>query len=275
MDDEIRPAPAPAKYPIPRWTNYLLWAIVALTVIFGALIAVTPLPLYRFAGHCFEAAAALICMAMCAYAYLRWSHRRIILLLAAFAFGEYALATIFWYLFSLLPVTGNLGRPFVFTTVAELSFLGFMVFFIAAFQIEQEKEPTHPLLPWLFLALFFAIPLIVIGEYGFTLRTVMLLVRFLVVEQLIMVTIGHGFFRYPLLWTGICVRCLAAMLYGLRETLLVYYTSWTIPLPGAGAAISVYDLASLIGPLIIASFALIVLGLFDYVALREMTGSPA
>lgn len=73
MDDDPRPAPAPAKSQIPMWAKYLLWAIVALTVIFGALIAVTPLALYRFAGHCFEAAAALICMAMCAYAYLRLS----------------------------------------------------------------------------------------------------------------------------------------------------------------------------------------------------------
>ena len=275
MDDEARLAPAPAGSRIPAWARYLLWAIVALTVIFGALIAVTPLLLYRLVGHCFEAGAALICMGMCAYAYLRWSRRRIILLLAAFAFGEYALATIFWYLFSLLPVTENLGRPFVFTTVAELSFLGFMVFFIAAFQIEQEKEPAHPLFPWLLLALFLAIPLMVIGEYGISLRTVMLLVRFLVVEQLIVVTIGHGFFRYPLLWAGICIRCLAAMLYGLRETLFIYYTSWIIPLPGAGSAISVYDLSSLIGPLIIASFALIVLGLFDYTASRDTAGTQS
>jgi hypothetical protein len=115
----------------------------------------------------------------------------------------------------------------------------------------------------------------VIGEYGISLRTVMLLVRFLVVEQLIVVTIGHGFFRYPLLWAGICIRCLAAMLYGLRETLFIYYTSWIIPLPGAGSAISVYDLSSLIGPLIIASFALIVLGLFDYTASRDTAGTQS
>jgi hypothetical protein len=249
----------------------LLWGIVVTCIIFGALIIVVPLPLYRLLGHCIEAAAALFCMGLCLYAYRHWSGH-IILLLAAFAFGEYALATIFWYLFSLLPLTSNLGRPFVFTSVAELSFLGFMLFFIAAFQIEGKKEPHNALYPWLFLVLFLAVPLIVIGEYGVTVRTIMLLVRFIIIEQLIMVTISHGFFRYPLLWAGICVRCLAAMLYGLRETLLLYYPSLTLPLPWAGTTISVYDLFSLIGPLIVASFALIVLGLLDYVALQEENG---
>ncbi|HVP97580.1 hypothetical protein [Methanoregula sp.] len=275
MDGSVSPplvAAEPARH-LPA--RYLLWGLVALCILFGALVVVIPLPLYRLAGHCLEATAALICMVICLYAYRCWSGR-IILLLAAFAFGEYALATIFWYLFSLLPLTGSLGRPFVYTSVAELSFLGFMLFFIAAFQIEGKKEPGNAAYPWLFLVLFLAMPLLVIGEYGITLRTVMLLVRFLIVEQLVVVTIRYGFFRYPLLWAGICIRCLAAMLYGLRETLLINYPSWTLPLLyPSGGAISVYDLFSIVGPLIVVSFALIVLGLLDYIGEGDRAGQAA
>jgi len=254
--------------------RFLMWGLIVLSVLFGALVVVIPLPLYRLAGHCLEAAAALLCMGLCLYAYRRWSGH-IVLLLAAFAFGEYALATVFWYLFSLLPVTGSLGRPFVYTSVAELSFLGFMLFFIAAFQIEGKKEEIPALYSWLFLVLFLAAPLLVIGEYGVTLRTAMLLVRFLIVEQLVVVTIRYGFFRYPLLWTGICIRCLAAMLYGLRETILIYYPSLTLPLSPSGSEISAYDFFSIIGPLIVISFALIVLGLLDYCAACDRTGETA
>jgi hypothetical protein len=257
-----------------RPARYLLWGLVALCAVFMVLIVVLPLPLYRLAGHCLEAGVAISCMVLCLYAYRYWLGR-IILLLAAFVFGEYALATVFWYLFSLLPLTENLGRPFVYTSVAELSFLGFMIFFIAAFQIEGKKEQGHALFPWLLLVLFVVVPLTVIAGYGLTVRTAMLLVRFLIVEQLIAVTIAYGFFRYPLLWAGICIRCLAAMLYGLRETILVYYPTLSL-LPnvsGSTAAVSLYDLLSIVGPLIAASFALITLGLLDYVAAREHNGA--
>ena len=257
-----------------RTARYLLWGLVVACAVFMILVVVLPLPLYRLAGHCLEAGVALACMILCVYAY-RCRPGRIILLLAAFAFGEYALATIFWYLFSLLPLTGNLGRPFVYTSVAELSFLGFMLFFIAAFQIEGKKERRHTLFPWLLLALFLIVPLMVIAEYGLTVRTVMLLVRFLIVEQLIAVTIAYGFFRYPLLWAGICIRGLAAMLYGLRETILVFYPSLSLfpDIAGSGAAVPLYDLLSIVGPLIAASFALITLGILDYAAAREQDGT--
>ena len=271
-----RPCPkeATVKPERRRSAGYFLWGLVAICAAFMVLIVVLPLPLYRLAGHCLEAGVALACMVLCLYAY-RYRSRRIVMLLAAFAFGEYALATIFWYLFSLLPLTENLGRPFVYTSVAELSFLGFMIFFIAAFQIEGKKEQGHALFPWLLLILFLVVPLMVIAEYGITVRTVMLLIRFLVVEQLIAVTISYGFFRRPLLWAGICIRCLAAMLYGLRETILLYYPSLSLlpGIPGSGAAVSLYDLLSIVGPLIAASFALITLGLLDYVSAQEQDGA--
>ncbi len=274
MNDDSDPVrPAPATH-LPGAVKYLLRGIFVLSVIFAALIVVIPLPLYRLIGNSFEAGAAFVCMCICLYVYRHWSGR-VILLLAAFAFGEYGLATIFWYLYTLLPLTASLGRPFVFTTVAELSFLGFMLFFIAGFQIEGKKEPVPAVYSWLLFALFLIIPLIMIDAYGITLRTVMLLVQFVVAGQLIIVTISHGFFRYPLLWAGICAQCMFSMLYGLRETLFLYYPSWTITLPLAEKTFSLYDLSSIVGPIIIASIALLTLGLLDYLVQQKTTAQPA
>ena len=267
----VRPAPAPCQ---PGAVKYLLWGTFVLSVIFAALIVVIPLPLYRLIGNSFEAGAAFVCMCVCLYAYRHWSGR-VILLLAAFAFGEYGLATIFWYLYTLLPLTSSLGRPFVFTTVAELSFLGFMLFFIAGFQIEGKKEPVPAVYTWLLFLLFLIIPLLMIGSYGITPRTVMLLVQFVVAGQLIVVTISCGFFRYPLLWAGTCAQCVFSMLYGLRETLFLYYPSWTVALPPAGTAFPVYDLLSIVGPIAIASMALLTLGLLDYLVKQGINTQPA
>jgi hypothetical protein len=259
----------PEEYPAA--VTYGLWGIVAFSFAYAALITVIPLPLYRLFGNTFAAIAAIACMGICLYAYRFWSGR-IILVLAAFAFGEYALATAFWYLFTLVPLTSNLARPFVFTSVAELAFFGFMLFFIAGFQIEREKESFPFRYRILFILVFLAVPLIVIAKYGIVIRTGLLFVQFMVVAALLLTTIGHGFFRYPLLWAGICLRCIVSMLYGLRETLFLYYPAWNVTIPLQGSTISVYNLASIVGPLIIASIALITLGLLVYI--REAAKSP-
>jgi hypothetical protein len=259
-----------------RPVTYFLWGIVAFSAVYIALIAVIPLPLYRLFGNTFEAVAALVCMGICLYAYRFWSGR-IILVLAAFAFGEYALATVFWYLFTLLPLTADLGRPFAFTSVAELAFFGFMLFFIAGFQIEREREPFPVTYSILLLVLFLLVPLMIIIKYGLVVRTALLLVNFIVVAVLIIVTISHGFFRYPLIWAGICLRSLVSMLYGLRETLFLYYPSWNVTIPVQGTTFSLYELASVVGPLIIMSIALITLGLLSYIRDPEnnLRQSPA
>ncbi|MFA7694365.1 MAG: hypothetical protein WCX63_02405 [Methanoregula sp.] len=259
---------------LPGTVRYFLWGIVVFSVIFAVLIVAIPLPLYRLIGNSMEAATAFFCMGVCLYAYRFWSGR-VILLLAAFAFGEYGLATILWYLSSLIPLSTLLGRQFVFTSVAELSFFGFMLFFIAGFQIEGKKEPVSPVFSGLQLVLFLIIPLIMIATYGLTIRTAMLLIQYIIAEQLIAVTISHGFFRYPLLWAGVCARCLFSILYGLRETLFLYYPSWTITLPVAEKVLSVYDLLSIVGPVMIASIALLTLGLLDYIAKQGTPVQPA
>ena len=251
--------------------TYWLWGLFFFSLVFAALIVVTPLSLYRLIGNSYEAAAAVLCMGICLYAYHAWPNR-VILLLAAFAFGEYAISTIFWYLVTLLPLHTAFGRPFVFTTVAELAFFGFMLFFIAGFQIERKKEQFPLLYQCLILLLFLAIPFMVTVKYGFSVRNTLLFIQFLVDGVFIIVAITRGFYRFPVLWVGICLRCVVSMLYGLRETLFLYYPSWQTPIPVMGSSFAVYDLMSIAGPLLIASIALLTIGLLEYISASAPQG---
>ena len=243
------------------WAVPLLWLAVFLSVLFAALIFVIPLDEYRLIGHIFEAVVSLFCMACCLYLYRSVSDR-LLLLLAAFAFFSYALTTTFWYLY-----TVALGRMFVFTTVAEFGFLCFFFFFIAAISIEFPDRGMRSSTTVLILLIFLAVPLVVGFKGGVAqpVHFLLVIVRFLVIGLLIMTAVRHGIHHYPLLWAGICLRCLASMLYGIRETLFVVYPVPLFPLTGFTMPLSVYDFLSIVGPMIICSYALIQIGLFSYI----------
>jgi hypothetical protein len=244
-----------------RWAVPLLWLIILLSLAFAALIFVIPLDAYRLIGHLFEAVAALFCMACCLYLH-RTVADRLLLLLAAFAFFSYALSTMFWYLY-----TVALGRLFVFTTVAEFGFLCFFFFFIAAISIEFPDRGMKLSSSALLLLLFLSIPLaagVVTGDNQ-PVHLALIMIRFLVIGLLVVTAIRHGIHTYTLLWAGLCLRCLASMLYGVRETIFTIYPVPLFPGTSFTPALNVYDFLSMVGPMIICSFALIQIGLFSYI----------
>jgi hypothetical protein len=253
-----------------RWAVPLLWITVFLSVLFAVLIFVIPLDEYRLLGHIFEAVVALFCMACCLYLYCSVSDR-LLLLLAAFAFFSYALSTTFWYLY-----TVALGRMFVFTTVAEFGFLCFFFFFIAAISIEFPDRGMQSSTTVLLLLLFLAVPLVagIAGGIAQPVHFLLVIVRFLVIGLLITTAVRHGIHHYPLLWAGICLRCLASMLYGIRETLFVVYPVPLFPSTGFTAPLTVYDFLSIVGPMIICSYALIQIGLFSYITSNRDPTAP-
>ena len=256
----------------PRGIVIFFRALALLAVLFGALIFVTPLGYYQLIGNCFEAFVAAACLAASLYAYLNWS-RRESLLLAAFAFGGYALSTGFWYLFTVPP---ELGRGLVFVSVAELGILGFFLLFIAIITIEFPGDKIPVSRSLLLVAVFLAVPLLVIWGAGYRdlLRLVVLAVQFLVAEQLFEVSVRHRVYRYKLLWAGICLWCLTGgMLYGIRET---YFSAYDAPLFDKTVftqSLTVNQFLSIIGPMAIISFTLIQLGLFRYILERRESGS--
>lgn len=249
-----------------RWAVPLLWIIVLASAFFSALIFFVPLAQYQLIGHIFEATAALFCMGCCLYLY-RSGSCRLILLLAAFAFFSYALSTTFWYLYAVA-----VGRMFVFPTVAEFGFLCFFFFFIAAFSIEFPDRGMSASTTVVLLLPFLAIP-VVIGAAGGIAQPVhfaLVALRFLIIGLLVITAIRHGVHCYPFLWAGICLRCFASMLYGVRETIFTVYTVPLFPGTPLTQSLTVNDFLSLVGPLNICSFALIQIGLFSYIASTGM-----
>ena len=261
METELGTMDSTAECRFSRWVIPLLWLTVFLSVSFAALVFVIPLDGYRLLGHIFEASVSLFCMACCLYLY-RTVADRLLLLLAAFAFFSYALSTTFWYLY-----TVALGRMFVFTTVAEFGFLCFFFFFIAAISIEFPDRGMRSSTTVFLLLIFLAVPLAVGFEGGITqpVHFLLVILRFLIIGLLITTAVRHGVHHYTLLWAGICLRCLASMLYGIRETLFVVYPVPLFPATGFTMPLSVYDFLSIVGPMIICSYALILIGLFSYI----------
>jgi hypothetical protein len=232
-----------------------------MSIIYAVLIFFIPLCKYRLYGHVLEASAALICMGCCLYAYLRWSHR-VIMVLAAFAFGGYALSTIFWYSHSLL-----LGRDTAFLSVAELGFLGFIFFLIAGIRMEFDVLPSlRPYFTCVMVLVCTAITTVVAVSLGITFPALLLAVRLCLTAYLIGLLFLCGIFSAPLLALGISLRCAVSILYGVREVIFPYTPEVCATGPGPFTA---YNLLSIVGPVVVAAFALIVLGLLDYIAKQE------
>jgi len=241
---------------VPGRVILLFWGMALLAATFTGLIFFIPLETYQLYSNFFEVVIASICMISCLYAYRTWSER-IILLLAAFAFGGFALSNTFWYLYS---IAENLGRQMVFSTISELGFLGFMLFFIVAFRIEFPQKPCPVSSRIVLWGLFLIIALIVLGTSGITQNTALLMFRFLIVALLIDVALCHGVYQYNLLWPGICLWSFASVLYGYREVFVA---------PVTKNLLTANPFWSLVGPLDILAFLLIQLGLFEYLNSRQ------
>jgi len=249
---------------VPVVIRKVVWAMVVIGLLYAACIFVIPLDEYRFFGNFFEVLAALTCMACSLYAYRHLSPH-VIHLLAAFAFGEYALLTIFWYSYTYL-----LNRTVVFTSVSELGFFGFLLFFIALFRIGFPETPCPKYYSAAIILLFLIIPTAVILGTGISLPAVLLLLRFLVIGILIDTALTHRIFDNLLLGAGISLWCIADLLYGFRETLFIS-SPMMFPLPAATRQLSVHDFLSIVGPMFIISFAIIQLGLFSSAENKSMT----
>jgi len=248
-----------------RWLLPLLWTIVILSAVFSLLIFVIPLESFQYYGNVFETIMPVFCLVCCLYAY-RTISSRVCLLLAAFAFMSYAFSNAYWYNFSII-----LGRPVVYISVAELGFFSFFLFLIAMIVIGFPDEGMAiPAATGLFLLyLVFPLTYVFSGEDFLPVHFVLFFVRVILLEQLIAAAIRHGVFRYPLLWAGICLNCMASLLYGLRETI---FTSFPVPLfPGTSVTnpLNVNEFLSIVGPMSTASFALILAGLLLYIVKAE------
>jgi hypothetical protein len=251
---------------VPGRVILLFWGMVLLTVLFTGLIFFIPLDTYHLYSNLFEVVIALVCMVSCLYAYRTWSER-IILLLAAFAFGGFALSNTFWYLYL---TAFQLSRDSVFFTISEMGFLGFMLFFIVAFRIEFPQKPCPLLSRAAMAGLLLMTAVVLLKLSGITPDTgllkshleivALLLLRLLVLLLFIDAALCYGVYQYPLLWPGIWIWSFASVLYGFREVVVVQFDV---------KLVTTNPFWSLVGPLDILSFLFIQLGLFTYLNSRQ------
>lgn len=241
----------------PAWITGGLWAIAGISLLLIPLVFFLPIGLYWLIGNTLEVIVAGFCMLCCLYLY-RFMGDRVIFSLAAFAFFGYALSNLFWYLYSV-----TFGRAGVYISVAEIGFFCFYLFFISAITIEFPAQEEPALLPWALFLFLFAIPVTITAAACLDqpLRILLAAVSLLLVEQLIAATIRHGVYRYPVLCAGIALTCAGDILYVIRETLVLNSIAIDLPGPIPGEPITLYHFLSIVGPLTIGSFALIVLGL--------------
>ena len=86
------------------------------------------------------------------------------------------------------------------------------------------------------------------------------------IEQLVATAIRHGVYYYPVLWAGICLDCIASILYDMRETIFTSFIFPLFPATGVTNALNVNEFLSINGPMTVCSFALIMAGFFLYIA---------
>jgi len=265
--------PAPAVPPFFRWVVPVLWLVFIASAVFAGLVfVVRPLGLYQYWANIFEILVPVFFMICCLYAYRHVSDR-VCLLLAAFAFMSYAFTNTFW--FATLEV---INKDYVFIPVTDLGFLCVLFFLIAAISLEFTDLgmplPARAGLFFLFLvlpAMYAVLPalgLLHLTEDSvsvFVLDVVMFFLYMILTGQLLATAISHRLTEKPVLFAGICLNCIASVLYCLRETFLYSYPVPFVPATGLTFALMADEFLANAGLLIIASFALILAGLFLYI----------
>ncbi|MFA4850797.1 MAG: hypothetical protein WC626_13815 [Methanoregula sp.] len=250
----------PAKYNVvPKTAFLLIWCLALVPLFFCIWIFfVDSIKTYQFYSNILEIGIALFCMCCCLYAYRTWSER-IILLLAAFAFLGYALSNTFWYIFTLI-----FDRTTVFFNISQMGFLGFMLFFIAAFWFEFPKKPCPRFSQIALIGLLVFITLLIITKLGVNGVSVLLWIHVLFVILFINSALEHGVYRYSLLWIGIFMWSFPFITSALRDTFIVTHSNEAVIALSPTHPLTLNELLSIDGPLIVLSFLLIQLGIFAY-----------
>lgn len=236
----------------------LSWSLAVIAGLFCVMVFFIPPEIFRLYANLLEIGVALFCMGCCLQVY-RSQPGRVLLLLAAFAFLGFALSNTFWYLYA-----SAFGRMHAFFSVSEMGFLGFLLFFIVAFRIEGEKTPFPHHWQTALAALFAAMAILIIASSGLNPVTALLLLRILIVLVFMGTALEYGMSRYTLLWTGICLFSLASVTYGLRDAFIIRYPAGADAIIVPATSLTVDNFLSIVGPLDVMAFLLILLGIFEY-----------
>lgn len=218
--------------------SVFFWLLLAFSFILALTIAVLHSSTFLAWSNYAQIFTAAACAATCAYAF-RFKSKDMLLLLASFAFGGWALSNVFWYSYVAI-----LGPSLMYPTISESGFLGFMLFLAAGYQIAFPRAEGSGLFPLAAAMPFLAVPIAVVYRVGLTPATAVTSLYFVIEAYLVWICVRHGLQTRPLLLAGTIGYCLTMCVYALRETVFLEFT-----------------ILYLAGPMAIASFCLIQLGL--------------
>ncbi|MDD1694583.1 MAG: hypothetical protein LUQ71_07645 [Methanoregula sp.] len=139
-----------------------------------------------------------------------------------------------------------------------------MLFFIVAFWFEFPKKTCPRSLQIALFGLLVFITLMIINTMGINAVTALLWIHILFVILFINSALEHGVYQYSLLWVGIFVWSFPFISSALRDTFIVTHSGEAIIFLPMTNPLTLNEVLSIDGPLIVISFLLIQLGLFTY-----------
>jgi len=167
-----------------RAMSVFFWALLAFSFILALTIAILHSGTFLAWSNYAQIFTAAACAVACAYAF-RFQSKDLLLLLAGFAFGGWALSNVFWYSYVAI-----LGQSLMYPTISESGFLGFMLFLAAGYQIAFPRIEGRGFFSFTAAFPFLAVPIAVVHQMGLTPATAVTSLNFAIQAYLV----------------GICVR---------------------------------------------------------------------
>ena len=217
----------------------IFWIFLALAVCLVPALLILNQDVFLAASNYLQLAAAAIGAVAFCVAYFR-SGRKKHFAWAAGAFGIWAAANAAWYVNVFLGL-----RAIVFPSLIDMGFLAFMFLLASAFQVALPRTRVNPKISLGILVLLLITPIAIFLAMGITASTLMTFLYFFFAAALIIIGLSHSLREHPFLFSGTLLYCIAFMVYPLREVLF----------PGIAWL-------NIIGPVVIASFSLTVIGFF-------------
>ncbi|WML66886.1 MAG: hypothetical protein METHP_00352 [Methanoregula sp. SKADARSKE-2] len=221
--------------------------IVAVAVALALLILILPQQAFLAISNYLQIVTAIGGALVLLLLYYRTA-RPEYLLYASAALGLWGIATIARDVNVLLG-----GRAEVFPGLIDMGMIAAILILGVAVQMSFPRRQVQPLALFGILALLLVTPVIIILLQGITSATLITLLFFFGCASLIVTGLNHSLRDYPLIFTGVLLFAIAFMAYPIRERFF-----------------PTNSFLNIIGTLVIAGFALIVIG---YIRSADKSGS--
>lgn len=220
----------------------LFYGFVVLAAVLVILGYTLPADLFFLLNNMSQVAIGIACTATSVLLYL--SRRQILFSIAAFAFGGWTLSNLFWYSYAAI-----LGRNLMYPTVADAGFLGFFLFLAAAYRVSWPRHPAGTVREILVVLPLVLLPVIAVSSAG---AGILIITGLYILFSVFLLhsTVHRVPEKCSMLLAGTVLYCITMIYFAVQET---YWQLWPEIIRQHFA-----------GPMVIASFALIQVGLIAW-----------